>query len=108
MIAWRGADAVGCVLVSAPKHGTSDIKRLWVTPAHRGHGAAGALMTYAWDAAQAMEARRVALTVSPWRTAAIRLYERMGFRVVESWDDREGLVCMEYVLAAPADVGEES
>jgi hypothetical protein len=37
----------------------------------------------------------VRLSVWRWRTRAIALYERLGFTVVESWDERDQLVCME-------------
>jgi putative acetyltransferase len=35
------------------------------------------------------------LSVWEWRTGAIALYERFGFTVTPSWDERKGLVCMQ-------------
>lgn len=40
--------------------------------------------------------RAVRLSVWEWRRGAIALYERLGFTVTESWDERDRLVCMEY------------
>ncbi|WP_291379124.1 GNAT family N-acetyltransferase [Demequina sp.] len=101
-VAWQGADAVGCVLVTAPESGGCEIKRLWVDPACRGRGVAGALVAAALAAARAMGAQRAMLTVLRWRTGAIRLYERWGFEAVPSWDDRDDLLCMERLLEPPA------
>jgi putative acetyltransferase len=37
-----------------------------------------------------------------WRSGAIALYERFGFTVTESWDEREQWVCMERAVGADA------
>ncbi|QNE78706.1 GNAT family N-acetyltransferase [Streptomyces finlayi] len=87
--------SVGCLVVTAPVGGRSEIKRLWVDPAMRGAGVASALVGCALDHAAEIGASPVALSVWSWRTGAIALYERLGFTVVDSWDAREGLVCME-------------
>ncbi len=98
LVAWSGADAVGCVLVTAATLGRCEIKRLWVDPSHRGRGCAAMLMAAALDAAAAMGAQQAVLTVLRWRTGAIHLYERCGFTAVPSWDSREDLLCMERAL----------
>ncbi|GAA4764887.1 GNAT family N-acetyltransferase [Microbacterium gilvum] len=68
-----------------------EVKRLWVDPAVRGTGAGRALL----DAVLASSARPVRLTVWRWREPAIRLYRRLGFAEVPSWDDRRDLVCLQ-------------
>jgi putative acetyltransferase len=40
----------------------------------------------------------VRLSVWKWRAGAIALYERLGFTVTESWDERDQLVCMERAM----------
>jgi putative acetyltransferase len=35
------------------------------------------------------------LSVWKWREDAIALYERLGFTVRESWDERDQLLCLE-------------
>lgn len=87
--------AVGCVVVTAPADGHAEIKRLWTDPAFRGRGTASALLDAALAHAADRGADTVRLSVWQWRTAAVALYERLGFHVVESWDAREQLVCME-------------
>lgn len=87
---------VGCLVVTAPVDGRTEIKRLWVDPAMRGAGIASSLVGCALDHAAQIGASPVALSVWSWRTGAIALYERLGFTTVDSWDARDGLVCMEH------------
>lgn len=68
-----------------------EIKRLWADPAARGRGVGGALL----DTVVAAGPGVVRLSVWDWREAAIKLYASRGFRVVESWDGRGRLLCME-------------
>ncbi|MGK3947699.1 GNAT family N-acetyltransferase [Microbacterium sp. K2] len=81
---------VGVVIVRIDG-GEAEIKRLWADPNLRGRGVGSALL----DAALALTSGRVRLSVWEWRAPAIRLYESRGFERVASWDEREGLVCME-------------
>jgi putative acetyltransferase len=95
LVALAAGTAVGCVVVTAPAEGRSEVKRLWTDPAFRGRGIASALLRAAVTASAAAGARAVRLSVWSWRTGAIALYERLGFTVTESWDERGELVCME-------------
>lgn len=96
VVARDGRAVVGCVVVTAPVEGASEIKRLWVDPSVRGRGVASALVEGALAHAAESGASRVRLSVWSWRSGAIALYERAGFGVVDSWDARDGLVCMEH------------
>ncbi|WP_299537230.1 GNAT family N-acetyltransferase [uncultured Streptomyces sp.] len=100
LLARREGDPVGCAVVTRPVDGGSELKRLWCVPAARGTGVASALVAEGLAAAARAGAGTVRLSVWRWREAAIGLYARAGFAVVEPWDDRPGLVCME--RAAPA------
>ncbi|MET7571005.1 GNAT family N-acetyltransferase [Streptomyces sp. NPDC005492] len=95
LLALCGETVVGCLVVTAPADGRSEIKRLWTDPEFRGRGAASRLITAALVQAAQSGAGTVQLSVWAWRTAAIALYERLGFTVTESWDARDRLVCME-------------
>jgi putative acetyltransferase len=86
---------VGCVVVTDPVEGRSEIKRLWVTPEARGRGAASRLVEAALAHASRSGVRAVRLSVWRWRTGAVALYGRLGFTVTPSWDGRDQLVCME-------------
>lgn len=98
LVAVSGDAAVGCLVVTAPVDGRSEIKRLWAEPAFRGRGVASALLGDALAQAAESGAGAVRLSVWKWRTGAIALYERFGFTVTESWDERDQLVCMERAL----------
>ncbi|MEU4875693.1 GNAT family N-acetyltransferase [Streptomyces sp. NPDC021608] len=95
LTALAGDTAVGCLVLTAPADGRSEIKRLWTDPAHRGRGIASGLLRAALAHAEADGTRTVRLSVWAWRTDAVSLYERFGFAVTESWDARERLVCMQ-------------
>ncbi|MGW0519950.1 GNAT family N-acetyltransferase [Crossiella sp. NPDC003009] len=78
-------EPVGCVVLTPD----AELKRLWVDPAWRGRGVARRLT----EAAVAAAGTGVRLSVWRWRTGAIGLYRRLGFTEVESWDERDGMVC---------------
>ncbi|MFF2518153.1 GNAT family N-acetyltransferase [Streptomyces sp. NPDC058086] len=102
LVALSGDTAVGCLVVTAPVGGRSEVKRLWTDPASRGRGIASELVGAALAHARESGVSTVQLSVWKWRSGAIALYERLGFTVTESWDEREQLVCMERVLGADA------
>ncbi|MFG2358830.1 GNAT family N-acetyltransferase [Streptomyces sp. NPDC048521] len=95
LLALSGDTAVGCVVVTARVDGPSEVKRLWTDPEFRGRGIASRLVRAALAQAAESGVSLVRLSVWKWRAAAIALYERLGFTVTESWDERDGLVCME-------------
>jgi ribosomal protein S18 acetylase RimI-like enzyme len=90
LLASVAATPAGCVVLTRSGDEV-ELKRLWVDPAHRGHGVAAALVRAALAEADGAPVR---LSVWRWRTAALALYERLGFAVVASWDARPGLVCL--------------
>ena len=96
LVAMSGEDAVGCVVVTAPAQGRREIKRLWVDPAVRGRGVGAALVRACLEHAVESGIGTVRLSVWGWRRDAIAVYERIGFTVVDSWDARDQLVCMEH------------
>jgi putative acetyltransferase len=98
LVSVSGGAAVGCLVVTAPVDGRSEIKRLWTEPAFRGRGVASDLLGAALAHAAESGAGAVRLSVWKWRTGAIALYERFGFTVTASWDERDQLVCMERAL----------
>ena len=107
LVALIGHTLVGCLVVTAPISARSEIKRLWTQPAFRNRGIASGLLRVALTHAAAGGAEIVQLSVWNWRTEAIALYERFGFTVAASWDERDQLVCMEREIqpVAPGLVG---
>ncbi|MFI9152341.1 GNAT family N-acetyltransferase [Streptomyces sp. NPDC053367] len=98
LVALLGDTSVGCLVVASPTNGRSEIKRLWTDPEARGRGVASALLGAALTHAAEHGVHTVRLSVWEWRTGAIALYERLGFTVTRSWDERKQLVCMERTL----------
>ncbi|MGW6861726.1 GNAT family N-acetyltransferase [Streptomyces xanthophaeus] len=98
LMASSGVTAAGCLVLTGPVGGRAEVKRLWTDPAFRGRGIASALIGAALAHAAGRGVGTVGLSVWRWRTGAISLYERLGFAVTASWDERDGLVCMEYML----------
>jgi len=95
LVALREDTAVGCLVVTSPADGRSEIKRLWTDPAYRSRGVASGLLGAALAHAAESGVDTVRLSVWKWRSGAIALYERFGFDVTEAWDERDHLVCME-------------
>ncbi|GGX70152.1 GNAT family N-acetyltransferase [Streptomyces fructofermentans] len=95
LMARLGGTFTGCLVVTAPVDGRSELKRLWTEPTVRGRGVASGLVAHALAEAPGAGIDRVGLSVWAWREGAVALYERLGFAVVPSWDDRGRLICME-------------
>ena len=95
LVALMGGAAVGCLVVTSLAHGQSEIKRLWTAPESRGRGIASALLGAALARVAENGVDTVRLSVWEWRTGAIALYERLGFTITQSWDERDQLVCMQ-------------
>jgi len=95
LVALSGNSAAGCLVLTAPVDGRSEVKRLWTDPAFRGRGIASDLVRAALTHCAEGGVNKVGLSVWKWRAGAIALYERLGFTVAESWDVRDQLVCME-------------
>ncbi|MFE1364586.1 GNAT family N-acetyltransferase [Streptomyces anulatus] len=95
LVALLGGAAAGCLVVTSQADGQSEIKRLWTDPEFRGRGIASALLDAALAHAAENGVATVRLSVWEWRTGAIALYERLGFTVTRSWDERDQLVCMQ-------------
>ncbi|MFI8100893.1 GNAT family N-acetyltransferase [Streptomyces sp. NPDC086023] len=95
LLALSGDATVGCLVVTASVDGRAEVKRLWTDPAFRGRGVAAGLVGAALRHAADSGVSALRLSVWQWRTGAIALYERLGFAVTESWDERDRLLCME-------------
>ncbi|MCG7205265.1 GNAT family N-acetyltransferase [Streptomyces arenae] len=94
LTALSGDTPVGCLVVTAPVDGWPEIKRLWTDPGFRGRGIASRLIGAALTHAAESGVSGVRLSVWTWRTGAVALYERLGFTVTDSWDERPQLLCM--------------
>ena len=76
----------GCVAMRAADEGVCEMKRMYVADAFRGQGVGKALVERLLVAARAAGHKRMGLETSVSQTAAIALYERMGFRRIEPYN----------------------
>lgn len=96
---WDG-EAGGCVALRPLDDVTAEMKRLYVRPHVRGHGIARLLVDEVVAVARSCRYARMRLDTLPWMTAAIRLYESVGFRRIAPYRENpvEGAVFMELSL----------
>ena len=78
-LAHLGDTPVGCGMTRRIDGETSEIKRVFVAPEARGHGAATAIFEAAMDQARADGYSRMVLDTMVWLTEAIALYGKLGF-----------------------------
>jgi putative acetyltransferase len=83
-VARAGGGAVGCgALAILP--GFGELKRMYVRPAARGSGAAEAILRRLEETARAESISIVRLETGTRQHAAIRFYERCGYRACEAF-----------------------
>lgn len=75
----REGEAVLGTGALAPKPGYGEVKSMYTAPAARGRGVAAALLRAIEDEARALGLPLLRLETADALTAAVRLYERMGF-----------------------------
>ncbi|MBD2892241.1 hypothetical protein amrb99_11510 [Actinomadura sp. RB99] len=99
-VAYAGGTAIGHVALRRYGDGV-ELKRMYVAPAHRGSGAATALLAAAERAARSLGASRVVLQTGDRQPDAVRLYEREGYTRIPVFPPYEWLtfsICMEKTL----------
>jgi putative acetyltransferase len=64
--------------------GTCELRKMYFLPSLRGHGVGSALMTRCLDAARDFGFERCYLETLTGMNAAMRLYERSGFRRIDT------------------------
>ena len=75
---------VGCVGLSPLREGVVELRKMYLLPEYRGKGAGRRLLDHALASAKDLGFRRVELETNSSLVDAIRMYERYGFRLVES------------------------
>ncbi len=87
LIADFADEAAGCTgLAALPGGRTAEVRRLYVRPAHRGHGIARILMSHTHHHAARQGMTRLILDVLPARTAVISFYRRLGYTETEPFE----------------------
>ena len=90
LLAWNGTEAVGVVALRRYSATAAEMKRLYLGPGARGLGAGRRLAGQVVVAARGLGYRSLRLDTVASMTAAIHLYETMGFRRVSGPDDQAG------------------
>lgn len=98
MVAFRDEVPVACGGLRALDAAHGEVKRMYVAPAHRGRGAADAVLDALEAAARERGWSRLVLETGTEQRAAIRFYERRGYRSIPRFGyyaDSEASVCFE-------------
>lgn len=87
VVAVRGDELLGCGAVQHLDASTSEIKRMWVSPAARGAGLGRRLLAHLESLAAAAGRRSVVLDTNRTLTEAIAMYGRAGYVEVDAYND---------------------
>jgi putative acetyltransferase len=79
LIAWAGAEPVGCGAIRRLDAVTAEIKRMYVVPAFRGYKVGSQILAALETMAREIGCTRLVLETGDRQGAALRLYESAGF-----------------------------
>lgn len=102
LLARDGERAIGCCAVEPVEPGLYELKRMFVAPGARGTDVSSALVAESERLVRGAGAARIRLETGSRQPAAIRLYERAGYRRVPNFPPHETdpeSVCYEKALA---------
>lgn len=103
-LAERFGEVAGCIALRPLDGERCELKRLYVRPAFRGQGIAGALVDKILSDARAIGYRQILLDTLPALTTAIDMYRRRGFADVPPYNNSPlaDTIFMGLELAEPA------
>ena len=91
LLAFDGEAPVGCgALVATADDGVTEIKRVYVRPSARGHGAGESIMRALMAHAESLGYRRAILDTARDLLAAQALYRRLGFTEIPQFRPANG------------------
>lgn len=86
-LALHDGKAAGCIALRPLSDDRCELKRLYVRPEFRGNGIARMLCERILEDAQKIGYREIYLDTLPELSAAIRLYEKLGFSYTDCYND---------------------
>ena len=97
-----GGKVVGCVGLRTLSPGVAEMKRLYVVPSHRGLQLGKRLANEIMDIADQHGYQRMILDTMTEMKDAQRLYQRLGFEIMEPYNNQDPakVICYEKVLSA--------
>ncbi|QEE60452.1 GNAT family N-acetyltransferase [Salinibacterium sp. dk2585] len=92
VVAYTDGMPAGCGGLRAVADDEFEVKRMYVTPAHRGTGVSTAVLAALEGIARDRGVRRLVLETGDRLPAAIRFYEREGYSRIENFGPYAGVV----------------
>ena len=102
VLAYDGAEPVGCASFKVREPGMAEVKRVFVRPSHRGRGLSRGLMAELEQRAVAQGVRFFVLETSRNFTPAVGLYRSLGYTETENYPPYVGMlesICFRKELA---------
>jgi GNAT superfamily N-acetyltransferase len=87
IIVRRQGRVVGCGAIRTLSQGVGELKRMWIDPAHRGHGAGRELLSTLEARGVALGHGRIRLDTHRSLREAIAMYRAAGFRPIPRYND---------------------
>jgi putative acetyltransferase len=91
VVAYTDGVPAGCGGLRAIEEGALEVKRMYVTPAHRGSGVSTAVLAALEGLARDRGAERLVLETGDRLPAAMRFYEREGFSRIDNFGPYVGV-----------------
>ena len=95
-----GDQVVGTGAIRRLDPQTCELKRLWFLPAYRGQGHGRQMLAQLLAFAASAGCQRIRLDTAPELQAANRLYRRLGFYLIERYNDGPATIFMEKILSS--------
>ena len=102
VVAYHGAEAVGCGAIKAFSADAMEVKRMYVLPAHRKKGIAAMILSELERWAAELSCSRCLLETGRRQPEAIALYTKQGYQHIANYGQYAGIensVCFEKIIS---------
>ncbi len=91
---------IGCIALRKIDEVNCELKRLYIKPQYRGKNIGSTLIKLVTDDAKEIGYKHILLDTLPFLTTAIDLYKKLGFYVIESYNNSpmDNLIYLKYDL----------